>query len=103
MKGFYKYIKHDIKNTELSSAGLGKVTIAELEPAVSFCDVLIYGWVGIDPATNKAKALNSKIDLDEGQGLFRQVTGLKNRYPKLKVISNAFTKNVLLLSFFTKH
>lgn len=62
------------------------MTIPELEPAVSFCDYLIYGWAGIDPTTNKVKSLNSKLDLDEGQGLFRQVTNLKNKYPKLKVL-----------------
>lgn len=66
--------------------GLGKVTIAELEPAISFCDILIYGWAGIDPATNKLKSLNEKLDYDEGQGLYRQVTNLKNKYPKLKVL-----------------
>lgn len=68
------------------STGLGKVTIPELEPAVSFCDVLIYGWAGIDVNTNKVKSLNEKLDLDEGQGLYRQVTNLKNKYPKLKVL-----------------
>lgn len=66
--------------------GLGKVTISELEPAVSFCDVLVYGWAGIDPNTNKLRSLNEKLDLDEGQGLYRQVTNLKNKYPKLKVL-----------------
>lgn len=67
-------------------SGLGKVTIPELEPAVSFCDILIYGWAGIDLNTNKVKSLNDKLDLDEGQGLYRQVTNLKNKYPKLKVL-----------------
>lgn len=66
--------------------GTGKVTVAEIEPAVSFCDVLIYGWAGIDPYTNKVRSLNEQLDLDNGQGLYRQITNLKNRYPKLKVL-----------------
>lgn len=66
--------------------GTGKVTITDLEPAVSFCDVLVYGWAGIDGTTNKARSLNEPLDLDQGQGLYRQVTALKNRYPKLKVL-----------------
>lgn len=68
------------------NAGLGKVTVNELEPAVSFCDYLIYGYAGIDKNTNKLISLNEKLDLDHGQGLFRQITNLKNKYPKLKVL-----------------
>lgn len=66
--------------------GLGKVTVNELDPALSFCDILIYGYAGIDPVTNKVRSLNNKLDLDEGQALFRQVTSLKSKYPKLKVL-----------------
>lgn len=66
--------------------GLGKVTINELDPALSFCDILIYGYAGIDATTNKVKSLNAKLDLDEGQALYRQVTNIKNKYPKLKVL-----------------
>lgn len=66
--------------------GLGKVTVAELDPAIAFCDVLVYGWAGIDVTTNKVKSLNEAVDLDHGQGLYRQVTNLKTKYPKLKVL-----------------
>lgn len=60
--------------------------MADIEPAVSFCDVLIYGWAGIDPYTNKVRSLKDSQDLDNGQGLYRQITNLKNKYPKLKVL-----------------
>lgn len=66
--------------------GTGKVAIADIEPAVSFCDVLIYGWAGIDPYTNKVRSLKESLDLDNGHGLYRQVTNLKSKYPKLKVL-----------------
>lgn len=62
------------------------MSIAELEPAASFCDVLIYGFAGIDPSTNKVVSLNEKLDLDAGQGLYRQVINLKDKYPKLKIL-----------------
>lgn len=48
--------------------------------------MLIYGWAGIDGNTNKIQSLNPSLDLDEGQSLYRQVTNLKNKYPKLKVL-----------------
>lgn len=66
--------------------GLGKVSVSELEPAISFCDILVYGYAGIDKNTNKLISLNEKIDLDNGQGLYRQITSLKTKYPKLKVL-----------------
>lgn len=67
-------------------SGLGKVTVNELDPALAFCDILIYGYAGIDVTTNRVKSLNENLDLDNGQGLYRQVTNLKNKYPKLKVL-----------------
>lgn len=66
--------------------GLGKVTVNELDPALAFCDILIYGYAGIDVTTNRVKSLNENLDLDNGQGLYRQITNLKTKYPKLKVL-----------------
>lgn len=57
-----------------------------MDPALAFCDILIYGYAGIDVTTNRVKSLNDNLDLDNGQGLYRQVTTLKNKYPKLKVL-----------------
>lgn len=56
-----------------------------MEPALSFCDILVYGYAGIDKNTNKLKALNEAQDLGD-HGLYRQITNLKQKYPKLKVI-----------------
>lgn len=57
-----------------------------MDPALGFCDILIYGYAGIDVTTNRVKSLDEKLDLDSGSGLYRQVTNLKNKYPKLKVL-----------------
>lgn len=73
-------------STAYTREGLGKVTINELEPAISFCDVLIYGYAGIDPNTNKVIPLNERLDLKTGQNLYGQITALKTKYPKLKVL-----------------
>lgn len=58
----------------------------DLEQGAAFCTHLIYGYAGIDPATNKLKSLNEALDLDQGKGHFRQITLLKRRYPGLKVL-----------------
>lgn len=66
--------------------GLAKLTLNDLEPALQFCTHLIYGYAGINPSTNKLISNNEKLELDLGSSLFRQVTGLKKRYPALKVL-----------------
>jgi len=66
--------------------GLGKLVIDDLEPALQFCDYLIYGYAGIERDTKKAISLNQNLDLDLGKGLFRTVTRLKRKYTNLKVL-----------------
>lgn len=66
--------------------GLGKLTVTDLEPALQFCSHLIYGYAGINPSTNKLVSNNEKLDLDVGSGMYRSVTGLKKKYPHLKVL-----------------
>ncbi|XP_062139205.1 chitinase-like protein Idgf4 [Drosophila sulfurigaster albostrigata] len=66
--------------------GLSKLSLNDLEPALQFCTHLIYGFAGINPSSNKLVSNNEKLDLDIGSGLFRSVTGLKKKYPALKVL-----------------
>lgn len=65
---------------------MGKLTIADLEPALSFCTHLVYGSAGLNAATHKLESINPKLDLDQDKGHFRQITQLKRKYPALKVI-----------------
>lgn len=62
------------------------MTIDEIEPALPFCTHLVYGYAGINAATNKLVSLNENLDLDQGKGHYRIVTQLKRKYPNLKVI-----------------
>lgn len=66
--------------------GLGKLTLADLEPALSFCSHLVYGHAGLNAATNKLESLNPSLDLDQGKGHFRLITQLKRKFPALKVL-----------------
>ncbi|KAH8393993.1 hypothetical protein KR200_001926, partial [Drosophila serrata] len=66
--------------------GLSKLILSDLEPALAYCTHLIYGYAGINPSSNKLVSNNEKLDLDLGSSLFRQVTGLKRKYPALKVL-----------------
>lgn len=67
-------------------SGFGKLTIGDLEPSLSFCTHLVYGFAGIDPATNKIKSLNENLDLDIGKGHYRLITQLKQKYRHLKFL-----------------
>jgi len=66
--------------------GLSKLTLNDLEPALQFCTHLVYGYAGIDPVNNKLVSISPNRDLDIGSGLYRSITGLKKKYPALKVI-----------------
>ncbi|XP_050084117.1 chitinase-like protein Idgf4 [Anopheles aquasalis] len=68
-----------------SDALAGKVTLSDVGPALAYCTHLVYGYVGIDATTYRLKALNEALDLDSGKGQFRVATGLKYRFPGLKV------------------
>lgn len=66
--------------------GLGKSIVADIEPALSICTHLIYGYAGINPDNYNVRSVNEQLDLDSGKGQFRLVTDLKRRYPALKVL-----------------
>uniref|UniRef100_U5EUT6 Putative imaginal disc growth factor 4 n=1 Tax=Corethrella appendiculata TaxID=1370023 RepID=U5EUT6_9DIPT len=66
--------------------GLGKVTVEDIEPALSFCTHLVYGYAGLKAENNKLVSLNEQLDLDTGKGYFRAVNTLKRKFPNLKVI-----------------
>ena len=66
--------------------GLGKVTLTDLEPGLSSCTHLVYGYAGINAETKKVVSLNPGQDLDQGKGLYRLTTQLKRKFPGLKVL-----------------
>jgi len=67
-------------------AGLGKVLPADIEPALSSCTHLVYGYAGIDANNFKIAPLISNEELDLTRGLYKQITSLKSRFPSLKVL-----------------
>jgi GH18 family chitinase len=66
--------------------GLGKLTVADVEPALSFCTHLVYEFAGINSADNKLTSLDVGLDLDQGKGHYRIITQLKRKFPGLKVL-----------------
>lgn len=66
--------------------GLGKLVLNDLEPALSFCTHLVYGYSGLNAETNKLISLKESLDLDQGKGHYRVITNLKRKYPQLKVL-----------------
>lgn len=66
--------------------GLAKLIVDDLEPALQFCNYLIYGYAGIERDSFKALSTNQNLDLDLGKGLYRTVTRLKRKYPNIKIL-----------------
>ncbi|KAG5893214.1 hypothetical protein JTB14_025618 [Gonioctena quinquepunctata] len=64
--------------------GQGKFDIPFIEPALQFCSHLVYGYCGINPATNKIMPLNEKFDVNQDN--YRHITELKRRFPGLRVL-----------------
>jgi chitinase len=73
-------------STSFLREGLGKVTVADLEPALPFCTHLVYGWARINFDINKVESSNPTVDLDSGKGNYRLITTLKRRFPQLKIL-----------------
>lgn len=58
----------------------------DLDPALSFCTHLMYGYAGIQPDTYKMVPLNENLDVDKLHQNYRALTNYKSKYPGLKVL-----------------
>lgn len=58
----------------------------DLEPALSFCTHLVYGYAGVHPDTYKMVPLNENLDVDRSHANYRTITNFKSKYPNLKVL-----------------
>lgn len=58
----------------------------DLDPALSFCSHLVYGYAGVQPDTYKMVPLNENLDVDRSHANYRAITNFKTKYPGLKVL-----------------
>ena len=58
----------------------------DLDPALSFCTHLVYGYAGIQSDTYKMVSLNPNLDVDRSHANYRALTNFKTKYPGLKVL-----------------
>ncbi|CAH2034696.1 unnamed protein product, partial [Iphiclides podalirius] len=58
----------------------------DLDPALSFCTHLVYGYAGVHPDTYKMVPLNENLDVDRAHANYRAITNFKTKYPALKVL-----------------
>nr|AXY94732.1 imaginal disc growth factor [Galleria mellonella] len=58
----------------------------DLDPALSFCSHLVYGYAGIQPDTYKLVPLNENLDIDRSHDNYRTITNLAHKYPNLKAL-----------------
>lgn len=79
-----KHLKVVLKNL-LDISGLGKVTLENIEPALSQCTDLVYGYAGIDGSNNKIKSLLPDVETNPTNGQYKLVTSFKSKFPNLKV------------------
>ncbi|CAH0402156.1 unnamed protein product [Chilo suppressalis] len=58
----------------------------DLDPALSFCTHLVYGYAGIQPDTFKMIPLNENLDVDRSHANYRAITNFKSKFPAMKVL-----------------
>lgn len=58
----------------------------DLDPALSFCTHLVYGYAGVQPDTYKMVPLNENLDVDSSHANYRTITNFKTKYPGLKTL-----------------
>nr|QTY40899.1 venom polypeptide precursor [Doratifera vulnerans] len=58
----------------------------DLDPALSFCTHLVYGYAGIHPDTYKMVPLNENLDVDRAHQNYMTITAMRSKYPGLKVL-----------------
>nr|WIM01400.1 imaginal disc growth factor [Limnephilus flavicornis] len=63
-----------------------KMLPSDLDPALTFCSHLVYGYAGIAADSHKLVSLNENLDLDKGHANYRIITQLKRKFPALKVL-----------------
>ncbi|KAH8296936.1 hypothetical protein KR044_001158 [Drosophila immigrans] len=64
--------------------GPAQLSLAELEPALSFCNYLIYGYAGIDASSFKIKSLHP--ELSHNRQHYTQITALRKKYSHLRIL-----------------
>ncbi|XP_049308514.1 chitinase-like protein Idgf5 isoform X3 [Bactrocera dorsalis] len=64
--------------------GPAKLTLQDLEPALQFCNYLVYGYAGIDPRTYQLKPLNKNLDITQNH--YRDITNLRHNHPQLLIL-----------------
>ncbi|XP_067628865.1 chitinase-like protein Idgf5 [Eurosta solidaginis] len=70
-------------STSYIREGPAQMSIQDLEPALQFCQFLVYGYAGIDPETYQLRPLNK--DLDIARNHYRTITSLRRNHPQLLI------------------
>lgn len=71
--------------TAFERAGPGKFQVEDVNPALSLCTHLVYGYAGINAETFEVVPLNPSLDTGAGYAYYRLATQLKRTAPDLKI------------------
>ncbi|ALC42400.1 Idgf5 [Drosophila busckii] len=64
--------------------GPAQLSLHELEPALQFCNVLVYGYAGIDAQSYGIKSLNPELSYNRQH--YNQITALRQKFAHLKIL-----------------
>ncbi|KAG7212244.1 hypothetical protein KM043_012575 [Ampulex compressa] len=72
-------------STAFERTNPGKFEIGDVEPALSLCTDLVYGYAGINAENFEIISLNPQLDTGAGYAYYKLVTHLKKSFPDLKI------------------
>ncbi|XP_053623578.1 chitinase-like protein EN03 isoform X2 [Plodia interpunctella] len=58
----------------------------DLDPALSYCSYLVYGYAGIQPDTYKMVPLNENLDIGKSHDNYRAIVNSAHKLPNLKAL-----------------
>ncbi|XP_030381285.1 chitinase-like protein Idgf5 [Scaptodrosophila lebanonensis] len=64
--------------------GPAQLSLRELEIALGFCNILVYGYAGIDAETFKLKSLNPQLTYNQDH--YRHIIALKQKFPHVRFL-----------------
>ncbi|XP_034651875.1 chitinase-like protein Idgf5 [Drosophila subobscura] len=70
--------------TSFVREGPAQLSLVELEPALSFCNFLVYGYAGIDAESHKIKSLDPELSYNRQH--YRQITALRQKFPHVRFL-----------------
>ncbi|XP_037928025.1 chitinase-like protein Idgf5 [Teleopsis dalmanni] len=71
---------------DATNAQKDSMALSDLEPALHYCNYLVYGYAKIEPANVLQEPSKVLVDASTGRDHYRTITNLKSKYPNIRIL-----------------